>query len=587
MKEIIKQEKGVTMIALIATIIILFFLTGMLVYNAQDSVEIKALNNLYNDIGLLKSKISEYYNEYGEIPAKIQYTKTDTLSSVLSEKNDVGNFYVIDLEAIQGITLNYGKDYEKIKNDSQNANNYTDIYIINENSHNIFYVQGITITQDNSTNTYYTDYTEPDETTVDLRYIDGILIPEGYYYIGKEKDDRGNESIVISTNKDEKVNSTSLNQYVWQKQISNIEEVPSSIILTNQQVSTFQTIQASNTLEDEQIKNSFLKSVNHYKGYFKNKNKTSNIDAIYLPIEENKWSEKYTKNEKYVDKNGDIAYIPEGFRVSLAEGTNEIRSGLVITDEIDENNQSIGNEFVWIPVDEFGEFIREDFGTSNINKEDFVTTSAMEGKYYEPSGDGDEVDETANENIKEAQELYKSVKEYKGFYIGRYETGIQLDTQRTSQSGATQDAVIKKNKYVYNYIAWGNSISDERGGAVQIARNMYENSTLCYGVQWDAIMRWINKDTSMKYIIQDSTENGNYHQSGNLIKTGNDEKYQIKNIYDIAGNVAEWTMESSGLQQKVLRGGKSGSTDSITNREVSDVDNNSGVYGFRVALYIN
>ena len=58
------------------------------------------------------------------------------------------------------------------------------------------------------------------------------------------------------------------------------------------------------------------------------------------------------------DKNGDIAYIPQGFRVSLAEGTNEIRSGLVITDEIDENGNSTGNEFVWIPVNDFYGFMK-------------------------------------------------------------------------------------------------------------------------------------------------------------------------------------------------------------------------------------
>ena len=69
-------------------------------------------------------------------------------------------------------------------------------YIINENSHNIFYVNGVTVTNNDTTTTYYTDYTEPDETTVDLRYIEGILIPDNYYYIGKTKDNSGNESIV-------------------------------------------------------------------------------------------------------------------------------------------------------------------------------------------------------------------------------------------------------------------------------------------------------------------------------------------------------------------------------------------------------
>ena len=569
MKDRIKQEKGISMISLVITIIILLILTNMLIYNTQDNIHIKALTNLYNDIELLREKVSEYYNEYGKIPAKIQYTNISALSNVLSTKNDTGDYYVIDLEAMQGITLNYGKDYENIKKDEINADNYTDVYIINENSHNIFYVKGINITEDNNTKTYYTDYTQPDETTVDLRYIDGILIPDGYYYIGDYEDSSGNKSIVISTDRNEQINTTSENQYIWQKQISNLEKVPDSI-----------------NLSEQQNENEFFKSVNHYKGYFKNKNKTTNIDIIYLSVKENKWSEVYTKNEKYIDKNGDIAYIPKGFRVSLAEGTNEIRSGLVITDVIDENGNSTGNEFVWIPVDNFEEFIREDLGTSGIAQSDFITTELTEEKYYELSGDGQTVDETASNNIQEVENIYKSVKENKGFYIGRYETGIESNTPRTSTSSIGDEPVIKKNKNIYNYITWGNSMSDETGGAVEKARCMYENSTLCYGVQWDAAMRWISKDSLLKGILTDSTDKGNYDTTGNIIKTGSNENYEIKNIYDIAGNVSEWTMESYGMNEKIARGGRTGGTESVTSREENNVNTKSEFCGFRVTLYI-
>lgn len=568
-KSKLKQEKGITIVALVITVIILLIVTNMLIYNAKDSVHIKALTNLYNDIELLREKVSEYYNEYGKIPAEIKYNNTNQLSSVLSTNNDIGDFYVIDLEAMQGITLNYGKDYEKIKNDTDNSDNYTDVYIINENSHNIFYVQGISITKDNTTTVYYTDYTQPDETTIDLRCIDGILIPDGYYYIGTYTDNSGNESIVISSNKDEVIDTTSETQYIWQKQISNLEKVPDSILLS-----------------PEQDEEEFLKSVNQYKGYFKNKNKTTEIDVIYLQVKENKWSEEYTKNEKYTDKNGDVAYIPAGFRVSLAEGTNEVKNGLVITDAIDEVGTSTGNEFVWIPVNNFEEFIREDLGTTQIEQKNFIATEPTIDKYYEPLSNGKIIDEKETKNMQEVQNIYASVKLYKGFYIGRYETGIEVDTPRTSTSGITQEPVIKKNKYIYNYITWGNSLEDETEGAVEKARNMYKNSTLCYGVQWDAIMRWISKDTTTNYILENSTEKGNYDINGNLIKSGINETYKVKNIYDIAGNVAEWTMETYGLEEKVTRGGKSGGTDSITYREANSLDTNSGLIGFRVALYI-
>lgn len=129
-------------------------------------------------------------------------------------------------------------------------------------------------------------------------------------------------------------------------------------------------------------------------------------------------------------------------------------------------------------------------------------------------------------------------------------------------------------------------MTDETGGAVEKARSMYKNSTLCYGVQWDAVLRWINKDYSINYILKDSTGKGNYDTNGNLIKAGNNENYQIKNIYDLAGNVSEWTMESYGTTEKIARGGKSGGTDPMTFRESSTVDTKSGLCGFRVTLYI-
>ena len=50
MKIILKQENGITMVSLVVTIIILIILTSVLVFNTQDSIYIKRLNNLYNDI---------------------------------------------------------------------------------------------------------------------------------------------------------------------------------------------------------------------------------------------------------------------------------------------------------------------------------------------------------------------------------------------------------------------------------------------------------------------------------------------------------------------------------------------------------
>ena len=553
MKNKLRQEKGITMMALVVTIIILLILTSVLVFNTQDSVYIKRLNNLYSDIELLRSKTDEYYNEYGQIPAKIKYTNIDTLKNVLSTKNDTGDFYVIDLEAMEGITLNYGKDYETVKSDSTNANNYTDLYIINENSHNIFFVRGIEIKEKDTVKTYYTDYTEPDETTVDIRYVDGILIPDGYYYIGKTKDSSGNETIVISNNKEENVNLNQTNQFTWEKQISQITEVPSSVTLENNQ-------------EDYQ----FISSVNNFKGYFKN----TEGKVRYVVVNEEQWSEAYTKDTEYKDKNGDTVTIPEGFKISMADTMNTVKKGLVVKDEND-------NEWVWIEVP-------EDVFTTANNDTDYEKIKADLIEYAKDyrkgsnNQDYDWDDEwhdgcglTKDEYENNYKAMLSSVYNNMGFWISRYEIGDETATNnnysaRTDTSGTKGKTVSKRSMIPYNWV----TCEEAQNLASKMSPNSNQTSSLLFGIQWDSTCKFLEENSELTYanIATDSTNWGNYSNSSikltkgkyntskfsdnewleiipsvktstMLLTTGASEETRKMNIYDFAGNEWEWTLE--------------------------------------------
>ena len=229
--------------------------------------------------------------------------------------------------------------------------------------------------------------------------------------------------------------------------------------------------------------------------------------------------------------------IPAGFAISQVEGENTVKDGLVIMDANE-------NEFVWVPVENFNEFKRYDFKN---NKE-------LPINYTENSGDGITVDEVANENEREAQEMYKSVKDNGGFYIGRYEAG----------NDGLGNAISKKYVNLYNNIPWESDETNGIIGAVEKARDFdtqsgHENvtSTLIYGVQWDAVMRWISKDDKLKGYLTDSSDIGNYSGTLNSI-TGENDNYKIKNIYDLAGNVWEMTMESHNIVNRVSRGGDFG-----------------------------
>ena len=209
----IKKNKGITLIALSITVIIILIITGVLLYASQDNMYIKKLTNMQNDIEILRDKISLYYSEHGDIPVKTEYQDIGNLETAgVIGVNDTGKFYIIELESLEGLTLNYGEDYEVYK-----ANNYTyspdltDIYIINETSHNIFYVEGIKVTENGSTQMYYTDYTQGDLEAVKIVKV--APIPEGFYHVEGTTVEGG---YVISNKEGDNLNNSQKgNQYVW------------------------------------------------------------------------------------------------------------------------------------------------------------------------------------------------------------------------------------------------------------------------------------------------------------------------------------------------------------------------------------
>ena len=205
---------------------------------------------------------------------------------------------------------------------------------------------------------------------------------------------------------------------------------------------------------------------------------------------------------------------------------------------------------MWIPVPDEGTLTRTEFDSKG------QPTTGLDTVYTEPYING-YPGEDAEYNTMKTQVL-----KYGGFFIGRFEAGINSTTLRTGTTAA-QPVVSKSGVAPYNYVPWGKSVDDINSdvtssddsaittatkGAVYLAKNMYNHSdsvtsTLCYSCQWDAMCRYIgdsNRTTPGK--------------SGPEL-TGNVNTDVSKNIYDLAGNCFERTMEASGNRGPVVRGG--------------------------------
>ncbi len=273
------------------------------------------------------------------------------------------------------------------------------------------------------------------------------------------------------------------------------------------------------------------------------------------------------------DGNGGTVPLPNGFYYI----GGDISTGLVISDKqgdtMSVSGLDMGNQFVWIPVSSEADLERTEFDTNG------QPTTGLSTSYTEPYAKG------YSTEAEEYNTMKTQVLKYGGFYIGRYEAGINSTTLRSDVTTA-QTVVCKKGVAPYNYVPWGKAVNDAsevsgQSGAVYLAKNFASQhnytsvtSTLTYGCEWDAMCRYIG-DSQRTTPKKDAPE-----------LTGSVSTDVSKNIYDLAGNCFEWTMEANGTNSRVLRGGGYGSAYPVSNRYGGSPTGNSDVVSFRPTLYI-
>ena len=235
---------------------------------------------------------------------------------------------------------------------------------------------------------------------------------------------------------------------------------------------------------------------------------------------------------------------------------------------------------------------------------------------------------TSDEYTSAYQEMLKSVYTYGGFWIGRYEAGIEGTTTETTNARKSSSARIsietspkaisQKDAIPYNYVY----CSEAQALAKEMTPNNSYTSSLMFGIQWDLVCKYLEVKGKLAIadINSNSTSWGNYinvtriissdkaKQTTNsgkswtaitgtkpasnvLLTTGASEETNKMNIYDFAGNEWEWTLENSSDSSYpcTYRGGyyfDSGSILPASYRNGSGTTYSDHSIGFHPTLYV-
>ena len=283
-----------------------------------------------------------------------------------------------------------------------------------------------------------------------------------------------------------------------------------------------------------------------------------------------------------------IKEVREG-NIPIPQGYNYIKGdkigGAVITDAAT-GVEKTGNEFVWVPVDTLSNMAVVTSGTDangNINYRGVLynwDTDATGNTAYDWSADSTSFREPANLSSsydststnsswtstlyqEEYNKMIKSVSQYGGFYVGRYEMSLNSETKNAeSKYGATSaNASDTDTNQWYGLYNRAKTYAPEKNSDNTENASQKVVSSMIWGSQYDAMLKWmkgnkINVTSSSPTDLSIGTTSKNTTRVTGGANNGQTvSKDKLSNIYDLLGNSREWTQEAHLTSYRIYRGG--------------------------------
>ena len=329
------------------------------------------------------------------------------------------------------------------------------------------------------------------------------------------------------------------------------------------------------------------------------------------PAEEDEFAGKYYETDTEITVGDETVTVPGGATVSKIPGEYEnIDEGFVIYitngEEIKdwsnaETIQKTYDQFVWVPVEKAYVTVEEMEGDSLENLESYITEKNVypmavksgetysgilydfkdgengveitpydyktTSSYREPDVVSYDTGDYASEGVtkeglqSEYKKMVEGVNAKGGFWVGRYETSNMKSSN--SEDATNVIKVVRGTTSGISGVQWYRMYAQQKNYAKnKFGETAKTKSSMIWGSQWDQIMIWMKEvKNGENYYVTNSAGMGNFDLSGvdegydGLTNTG---CFDVKNIFDLAGNVYDWTLEAydtynRGFRRRQLR----------------------------------